>query len=181
MKLLFCGDVQGCFSDFFRKLQTLNQSAHGPFDACFCTGSFFLAPPAPNADSEDADTREETAKEALERLRTWEGQVPLSVYFVLGEDRRSDCIRTALSTDTNKDGQLISNVHFLGNAGVKNVKGLQVGYLSGIQDASGYTASASENDKTITREEVNHVLTTAKESNLELGIDILLTSQWPYK
>eukprot|EP01138_Halocafeteria_seosinensis_P015297 gb/GECG01015613.1/.p1 GENE.gb/GECG01015613.1/~~gb/GECG01015613.1/.p1 ORF type:complete len:667 (+),score=75.91 gb/GECG01015613.1/:1-2001(+) len=193
MKVLFCGDIQGSFDAFFSKLQALNQSAHGPFDACFCTGSFFLPP---QEDGEAPIDAPERGEQALEALRQWEGKVPMDVYFVLGADRANQSILNALDAaaqNGSNSGEcinIISRVHFLGTAGIKYIKGFRVGFLSGLQhpDPSGYreanddgtTSNLVPKQGYLTRTEVDHVLKQATESTLEVATDILLTPEWPY-
>lgn len=41
VKILICGDIQSEWSLLKSKLTTLNNSQHGPFHVCFCTGLFF--------------------------------------------------------------------------------------------------------------------------------------------
>ena len=193
MKVLFCGDIQGSFDTFFSKLQALNQSVHGPFDACFCTGSFFLPP----TDDED-ETTPERGEQALEALKVWEGKVPLDVYFVLGADRRNQSILDALDAAEQKGScseeciDIISKVHFLGTAGIKHVKGFRVGFVSGLQhpDPTGYREGNQQDGGTngqvpkkgyLIRSEVDQLLQQAKNSTFEVATDILLTPEWPYK
>lgn len=40
-RFLFCGDVNGQWGALLDRVLKLQQSAHGPFDALFCTGKFF--------------------------------------------------------------------------------------------------------------------------------------------
>lgn len=39
-KVLIAGDVNGCFSELFKRVETVNKKA-GPFDALLCVGRFF--------------------------------------------------------------------------------------------------------------------------------------------
>lgn len=41
VKLLVVGSICGEWSLFQKKISSLHSSAHGPFDLCLCTGSFF--------------------------------------------------------------------------------------------------------------------------------------------
>ena len=43
VKLLIIGSVQGNWSLLHKKLSSLQNSSHGPFDLLLCTGSFFLS------------------------------------------------------------------------------------------------------------------------------------------
>lgn len=40
LKILACGDVNGQFEAFFKRLNTVNKKA-GPFEMAICVGSFF--------------------------------------------------------------------------------------------------------------------------------------------
>lgn len=40
-KFLFCGDVNSQWTPLLERVGKLQASAHGPFDALFCTGTFF--------------------------------------------------------------------------------------------------------------------------------------------
>lgn len=42
MKVLVCGDIDGEFDILFKRINTLQASAHGPFDILFCSGRIFV-------------------------------------------------------------------------------------------------------------------------------------------
>jgi hypothetical protein len=42
MKVLVCGDIDGEIDLLFKRINTLQASAHGPFDILFCCGRIFI-------------------------------------------------------------------------------------------------------------------------------------------
>lgn len=87
----------------------------GVFDACFCVGSF-------SADEMDLDV-----------------SFPIPVYFIDNGPAAGDLI------SENPEGvELAPNLHFLGNYGVKSIKGLTVAFLSGKYDEAKFSEGGAD-------------------------------------
>ncbi|CAG0892299.1 unnamed protein product [Darwinula stevensoni] len=107
MKILLCGDVQGQFETFLKRVMSVN-SKSGPFDLLLCVGNFFASA-----------TKEQDVKV----------DIPVPTY-ILGPN-------SAEVTHLFKDiegYEMGSNLTYLGKSGILTTPtGLKIAYLSGIE------------------------------------------------
>lgn len=131
VKLLVCGPVSGRLSDLCMRVDTLNKSAHGPFDAVLCVGDFFARGGASAAE----------ARQDMQDYMAGRATVPTPTYFI--NSQRSAPFEGA---DLPPGGRAFApNLHFLGHAGVTELCGLRVAFLTGIDvDAPGDGTVAAE-------------------------------------
>jgi hypothetical protein len=113
VKVLVCGDTNGNFKSLFLRVEKL-QKKHD-FSVLFCVGTFF---------SDKLDCAKQ-----LGPYLCGEEKVPMPTYFIMGADKHTDAV-----DDKAEGGELCPNLHYLGRAGVKEVGGLRVAYLSGVYD-----------------------------------------------
>lgn len=148
VKVLVVGDVLGHFRTIFSKVQQVNQQ-HGPFAALFCVGCFFGT---------------ESLSEEDEKFLIGDEKIPIPTYFI---DAKSNPEITAKYLSDSEEGkELVENLHFLGNYGIKTINNLSVAYISG-----------SENTSPHFQQEILHSWI----SNLpQPTCDLLLTCDWSH-
>mmetsp|Transcript_2471 Transcript_2471/g.5657 ORF Transcript_2471/g.5657 Transcript_2471/m.5657 type:complete len:636 (+) Transcript_2471:114-2021(+) len=164
VKVLFAGDVQGRLGALADKVEALNASKHGPFDAVFCVGEFF--PPQGRGASK-------TNTVDLEDFVNGSRRFPIPLYFVAGKYGHEKL---------QADGcELGANLCFLGKCGVKSIGSLddlKIVFLSGAQT----NAKKSANKWQYTDNDVDALATVLKseqESTSWSQPDLLLTCEWP--
>ncbi|XP_017089149.2 CWF19-like protein 1 homolog [Drosophila bipectinata] len=160
-KILLIGDVRGRFNRLFQRVEQANGGMEGPFDLLFCIGDFF-------GDDKQND-------ELMEYYINGFKRIPLPTY-VLGPTKKEQ----AKYYEDLTDGGICPNLHYLGKRGIYTTSnGVKVAYLSGVE-ATGTKNSEHE----FTKDDVNAVKNAcldAKNRTTEYrGVDVLLTSQWPY-
>ena len=116
LKLLIAGDVKGQIDIVYAKVAAFNASKAGPFDLLFCVGQFFASAGADGA----------TRPDELAAYVEGEKQAPIRTYFVTG----SEPVPSYLA-GCDDGAELCENVTFLGNAGIRTIRGLSVAFLSG--------------------------------------------------
>ncbi|ETN67113.1 CWF19L1 protein [Anopheles darlingi] len=161
LKLLVCGDVRGKLKSFFGRIESINKKS-GPFDLVLCVGDFF-----------GPDTESEILQEYKRGLKT----IPAPVY-ILGPSSKE----LAQHYAETQDGDLCTNLSYLGKRGLYTTTGgLKIAYLSGKASARD---AAESNEWTYSKADVIAVRDSCLASKGNMGdfrgIDILLTSQWPY-
>ena len=120
MKLLICGDARGKLDVLFARVNKLNKSAHGPFDLLLCVGEFAAA--------------DGTAAQ-LDEYASGAAKVPLPTYFVVGQKALAAASAKA-GEAAGEDGsvKVADNLTFLGWAGIADVMGFKIAFLSGKYD-----------------------------------------------
>ena len=118
LKVLICGDVKGRLDLLHARVAKLNASAHGPFDLLFAVGQF----PAPPSDSANAA-----------HIEPYTGPSPALTFpiplYYFGHP-----------VEGLHEG---SNLHHLGSAGVKQVRGLKVVFVDRGADVDDIIERAS--------------------------------------
>lgn len=163
MKVLVTGDPGGNLSALFKRVTAVNKT-NGPFDMLFCVGSFFchagetpayshlvesllrnvrshLSLTMESSQDVHAESAEDTAELSAEARTFTSGskQAPLPTYFVGSFGSGSTEAMLALSTaDTN--------IHHLGQAGLKTLQGLNVAYLDGTYNEAAYSTDPKDTD-----------------------------------
>jgi hypothetical protein len=159
LKLLSCGDVDGRFSSFLKRLDTAEKKS-GPFEMVLCVGSFF------GKAGNDAD------EVAWKAVMSGERRVPLPVYL-LGPNTQEECNRYS----DLKGYEVCENVIYLGGHGCFTTKeGLTIAYLSGRQQQAKEKKDYEFGYDQIKTMEVQLKWTDAKFQ----GVDIFVTSEWPH-
>uniref|UniRef100_A0A182WLG0 Cwf19-like C-terminal domain-containing protein n=1 Tax=Anopheles minimus TaxID=112268 RepID=A0A182WLG0_9DIPT len=161
LKLLVCGDVRGKLKAFFARIENVNKKS-GPFDLVLCVGDFFGSHP-----------EMETLEEYKNNLKTVAAPV-----YILGPTRKE----LAQYYANTEEGDICTNLSYLGKRGVYTTSGgLKIAYLSGIasgeEPTEGKEWSYGKADAIAVRDSC-----LASKANMGdfRGIDILLTSQWPF-
>uniref|UniRef100_A0A182LU95 Cwf19-like C-terminal domain-containing protein n=1 Tax=Anopheles culicifacies TaxID=139723 RepID=A0A182LU95_9DIPT len=161
LKLLVCGDVRGKLKAFFARIENVNKKS-GPFDLVLCVGDFFGSHPE---------------MEVLQQYKNNIKTVAAPVY-ILGPTRKE----LAQHYADIEDGDICTNLSYLGKRGVYTTSGgLKIAYLSGLASseelADGKEWSYGKADTIAVRDSC-----LASKANMGdfRGIDILLTSQWPF-
>ncbi|KAJ8925700.1 hypothetical protein NQ315_009547 [Exocentrus adspersus] len=152
-KILLCGDVEGKFDTFFKRVENINKKA-GPFDLLLCVGNFF-----------GINNKEFTP------YKLGEKKVVVPTY-ILGPNKED---HIGLYPSGDSDNELCSNVYYLGKRGVyTDSKGVRIAYLSGIFEDN------NEKPWTHTSKDVSDLCDACLRGSPSFrGVDILLTSQWP--
>jgi RNA recognition motif-containing protein len=135
MKALICGDVSSEFELVTKRLATLQSSAHGPFDVVFCCGPFF-----------------KDEAECIAVLADGKLDLAIPVYVL----DKSGFVEKTLSVHN------VPNLFPLGAAGLINVAGFTVAFISTETNASDH-------------ESVRRI---ASGPNYQ-GCDFLLSDDWP--
>eukprot|EP01134_Creolimax_fragrantissima_P005921 CFRG5921T1 len=169
VKVLVVGDVDGQFNAFFKRVESVNRKA-GPFDAVFCTGSFFAREGSSTNSTESSD----------EWMSYQEGtkRVPLPIY-ILGP---VDHTQLNYYASVLEGGDVCDEVHFLGRQGVfTTLEGLRVAFLSGTYDALAFDSlphSLDEQRTSYVTKDCTALIEKSRETGYA-GVDLLLTSDWP--
>ncbi|GBG30005.1 CWF19-like protein 1 [Hondaea fermentalgiana] len=208
VKVLFAGDVRGRLGALAEKVEALNASKHGPFDAVFCAGEFFADPaqagaqgptePALQDDAAASSTAAAAAAATAADNANAEGTVdiesfiegtkhfPVPAYFVAGRHGHANL---------NPDGvTLATNLHFLGRCGIKTISALddlKIAFISGSAQRA-HASSGSVPPWQYTPDDVEALAslckaeqpdTNAKEAGASPQAwaqpDILLSLDWP--
>lgn len=151
-KVLVCGSVRGNFRLLFEKISRLNEKK-GPFDFLICVGEFFGSSPS-----------------NWEPYKNGSLKVPLLTY-VLGPNSEDN-----IKYYGDMNGcELCTNVYYLGKRGILTTSGLKIAYLSGLENSQCEYIKITEKDA----EMVRNIAYKGKDKTEYLGIDVLLTSEWP--
>jgi len=157
VRVLFCGDARGNIDALMAKIGKVNAS-NGPFDAVFCTGTFF----------EPLGSEKEEYSGQLEPYLEGKKQVPVPVYCIGGIGRGSHHSVARL--------QGSHGITYLGRQGVTSVCGLKVAFLDGQYNAAAYTAE-EESEIYYSKKGVEKLKNDIM--GMEGDLDILLTIDWP--
>ncbi|KAK3270266.1 hypothetical protein CYMTET_21316 [Cymbomonas tetramitiformis] len=164
VKVLLVGDVCGKINALAKRITSVNKS-NGPFDCCFCVGSFFG----------DGSTSE------LQPYLDGKSTLPIPVYFIDGLPGGS-----AVLESVKEDGVIFPNLTFLRGAGIRDLHGLRVAYLAGRYDALSFAdqSAVAANAAAIAGEyrvEDVKALTSAAEGGPNFGkppVDLFLSNEW---
>ncbi|XP_023178253.1 CWF19-like protein 1 homolog [Drosophila hydei] len=161
-KILVVGDVRGRFKQLFSRVEQVNKKA-GPFEILCCVGDFFGA---------------EKQNEELIAYKNGFKHITVPTY-ILGPNREED---TKYYNDL-LDGEICTNLTYLGKRGVYTLSsGVKIAYLSGVEAAADSVTKCSEHE--FTKADIQAVRNScliAKNCGTDYrGVDVLLTSQWPY-
>ncbi|EDV56492.1 CWF19-like protein 1 homolog isoform X1 [Drosophila erecta] len=161
-KILVVGDVRGRFKQLFQRVEQVNKKA-GPFEILCCVGDFF---------------GEEKQNEELIAYKNGFKHITVPTY-VLGPNRKEH----GKYFENLADGEICTNLTYLGRRGVYTLSsGVKIAYLSGLE-AQG-TADSAGSEHEFTKADViavrNSCLVSKNCSTEYRGVDVLLTSQWPF-
>ncbi|XP_037043320.1 CWF19-like protein 1 homolog [Bradysia coprophila] len=153
-KILVCGDVKGNFKQLFGRVESINKKS-GPFEMLLCVGDFF------------GDNNDE-----LIAFKNGNKVIPVPTY-ILGPNEANACPEY----ENLNEGEICSNLTYLGKRGLYTISsGIKIAYLSGIE--------AEKSDWSFDTEDVKAVRNSCFINKTSMGeyrgIDILLTSQWPF-
>ena len=176
---LVCGDVRGRLKSFFARIENVNKKS-GPFDLVLCVGDFF----GTNPEVEVLQEYKRNIKTGRQRCKYHQSIVcclPLLLFavaapvYILGPTRKE---LAQYYADT-QDGDICTNLSYLGKRGVYTTSGgLKIAYLSGNAQETG------SNEWTYSKADAIAVRDSCLASKANMGdfrgIDILLTSQWPF-
>ncbi|TMW45291.1 hypothetical protein DOY81_009632 [Sarcophaga bullata] len=160
-KILVVGDVRGRFNQLFQRVESINKKA-GCFEILLCVGNFF---------SEESKQNEE-----LDEYINGHKEILIPTY-ILGPNTEF----TVKYYNNIVDGEICKNLVYLGKRGLYSLtNGIKIAYLSGMEKS----ADVKRNEFNFEIDDIESVRNSCfvKKSNANdyRGIDILLTSQWPY-
>ncbi|XP_054088915.1 CWF19-like protein 1 homolog [Zeugodacus cucurbitae] len=163
IKILIIGDVRGRFRQLFQRVESINKKA-GPFEIIFCVGEFF-------------GTVEQNDELIAYKNRNKSVHVPT---YILGPCSKE----TVRFYNDIKDGEICVNLTYLGKRGLYTLtSGVKVAYLSGLEKVSGHNPEDEKQifyDKDDVLSLRNSCVASKTSSSDYKGVDILLTSQYPY-
>ncbi|EDW02397.1 CWF19-like protein 1 homolog [Drosophila grimshawi] len=158
-KILVVGDVRGRFKQLFSRVEQVNKKA-GPFEILCCVGDFF------GADKQN---------EELIAYKNGFKHITVPTY-ILGPNKEEDKKFFANLVE----GEVCTNLTYLGKRGVYTLtSGVKIAYLSGIE-AAGSVGGEHEFTKADVQAVRNSCLVSKNCATDYRGVDVLLTSQWPY-
>jgi lariat debranching enzyme len=97
------------------------------------------------------------------------------LYFIAGNNEDFEALH-----DTPEGLQLAPNVHYLGRAGVKELHGLRVGYLSGIHAPRFYDQPLKRPRSLDTAKQAGYFRVPEVETVMAVrDVDVLLVHEWP--
>jgi len=149
LKILVCGDIGGKWEQLYKRISSVQKKA-GAFDMLFCVGDSFG-----------------------QNVAEWKQYVDLELTapidtYILGPNMPS---QVEFYEDLN-GCELCPNITYLGRRGVYTTgTGLSIAYLSGMEGPT--------SDTTFTQKDIEDLRQPRMNDNSFLGVDILLTSQWP--
>ncbi|XP_067634021.1 CWF19-like protein 1 homolog [Eurosta solidaginis] len=164
IKILVAGDVRGNFRQLFQRVENINKKA-GPFEILLCVGEFF-------------GTVEQN--EALSAYKNGNKHVPVPTYILGPCSKETQTFYTEL-----EDGEICSNLTYLGKRGLYTLSsGVKIVYLSGIEKPDSIKANDDSSRLYFDKEDIlsirNSCVMSKTSASDYKGVDILLTSQWPY-
>ncbi len=166
------GDIHGRFRRVESWLDALSEARGREVDLVLAVGdveAFRLAD----------DHRRKAAKRAMpaefaeyaDGVRT----MKRPLYFIAGNNEDFEALH-----DTPEGLQLAPNVHYLGRAGVKELHGLRVGYLSGIHAPRFYEQPLKRPRSLDTAKQAGYFRASEVERLSQLrDVDVLLVHEWP--
>ncbi|XP_030388604.1 CWF19-like protein 1 homolog [Scaptodrosophila lebanonensis] len=158
-KILVVGDVCGRFKQLFQRVESVNKKA-GPFEMLCCVGDFF---------------GDDKQNEELIAYRNGFKHIPVPTY-ILGPNKKE---HEKHYLDLNH-GEICTNLTYLGKRGVYTLSGgVKIAYLSGVECSAG-TNDAYQFTKADVQSVRNSCLISKNCATDYRGVDVLLTSQWPY-
>ena len=149
LKILGCGDVQGKFVQFFKRINSVSSKA-GPFDMILCCGDFF---------GQELEFDEEN-KTFWNDVKIGKIKVPAPIYLLGPQDDSQKFLFPDI-----EGCELATDIIYLGKIGLLTTsQGLKMAYISPNVDF--------ESVKSL------EVRTKCDSEDFQ-GVDILLSSDWP--
>eukprot|EP00457_Paulinella_chromatophora_P007764 gb/GEZN01007789.1/.p1 GENE.gb/GEZN01007789.1/~~gb/GEZN01007789.1/.p1 ORF type:complete len:380 (-),score=70.83 gb/GEZN01007789.1/:221-1360(-) len=160
-KVIVAGDTKGRFSTLFGKVSKAMEKAE--FSALLCVGTFF-----------DCEGNKE-----LQPYLRGELKVPLKTYFILGEHDTDTSLVPKEASDS-EGADLCPNLHYLGRRGLATLgEGITVAFLSGSYKPDAFMGAQVPTElRYYHRSDLQHLLTKTVEKVQDVGVDVLLTSEW---
>ena len=152
VSVVVAGDVQGRFGKLYEQVAAESQRLGQTFSCVLCVGEFF-----PREDEDSAADGIDVAEYLSGRAKA-----PLPTYFLRGSDFNGLTWLKAIGAS----GTFCDNMEFLGSAGVRELHGLSVAFVSDCPDA-GATDKA-----------LGALAEIAAQKGF-VGSDILLSNSWP--
>ena len=150
-KILVAGDTRGELGALFERAAAVD-AKHGPFACLLCVGDFL----GTNADAALAPYRASDGSEA-------ERKAPLPTYFISAELGEA---ASPLLAGFAPGDELAPRISYLGPAGVRELGGLQVAFVSGAGEGEAGAQAVAE-------------LRALGASAAFGGVDVLLSARWP--
>lgn len=182
MKLAFIGDIHGRHLLVSKTLKELK------VDLAFQVGDF-------KAICREEDLKFFPSPEKYKNIGEFplffngKESYPCPVYFIHGNHENVNLLFPIFQNG----GEIISNVHYLGRSGIKDIKGLKIAYLSGVYAKSVWESRRNEYEKNLPNLPNERILKNLlyfypkeieKIYNDRLtfseDIDLLLLHDWPY-
>ncbi|MFL5353750.1 metallophosphoesterase [Archangium sp.] len=166
------GDIHGRFHRVEAWLDALAEARGRPVDLVLAVGDV-------EAFRHADDHRRKTAKRAMpaefaeyaDGVRT----MKRPLYFIAGNNEDFEALH-----DAPEGMQLAPNVHYLGRAGLKEILGLRVGFLSGIHAPRFYEQPLKRPRSLDTAKQAGYFRAPEVETVAALrDVDLLLVHEWP--
>ncbi|XP_053962313.1 CWF19-like protein 1 homolog [Anastrepha ludens] len=164
IKILVVGDVRGRFRQLFQRVDSINKKA-GPFEILLCVGEFF------------------GAKEQNDELIAYKNgnkYVPVPTYILGPCSKETVCFY-----DDLVDGEICSNLTYLGKRGLYTLSsGVKIVYLSGLEKPDAEKSIGDDSKIYFDKDDIlsirNSCVISKTSASDYKGVDVLLSSQWPY-
>lgn len=174
-RVLLCGDVEGRFKLFFKKIDTVNKKS-GPFDFLLCVGDFFGKKEDDNDDTE------------LVPFIKGNKTIPVPTFIVIGGSDDERMLKRYNNSDTTQGVEICPNLVYLGKQGLYTASsGLKIAYLGGTERQKKNSKEKNRSDDagdekqgTFDAGDVTALRNSCIRNSPDFrGVDVLLTSQWP--
>jgi hypothetical protein len=167
------GDIHGRFHRVVAWLEALEQARGRRIDAVLAVGDVEAFPRVD-------DHRRKAVKRGMpaefSAYASGERRFPWPFYFAGGNNEDFGAL-----WPLPEGGSLAPNVHYLGRAGVRELEGVRVGYLSGIYAPRWYELPAEPPGDTVTAWKQAGYFRRADVERLQASapVDLLLLHEWP--
>jgi lariat debranching enzyme len=174
VRFVALGDVHGSFSQAAKLITAGRRSLGGKVDAVLCVGDLEANRNARDAAGVATGRGHKRWVGEFPRVLSGEIELGAPLWFIGGDHE------PWATLDSRGPGEIYPELHFLGRAGVRDVAGLKVGFLSGVRGAAsgGDLFSRMGRDERACYVEVE-LIALARGLERAGGVDVLVTHDWP--
>jgi len=149
-------------------VNTVNAKS-GPFHCLLCVGQFL---------ANDADSAQQ-----FKEYVSGQKSVPIPTYFIGDYGEGAEELSSQVAGDSTGKGQICENLFYLRGAGIREIAGLRVAFLSGKYDKLTYedtsrvaVAAAIREGGCYLKHQVEELL---QKNDPSIVVDVLMTNEWP--